>query len=208
MRWARRRTTRCSPACPPGWTTSASRPAGKASTTSAHPCYPGCVHQALPALVASSCHVTVSKLIKNDQAQDYFQYCDWLLASFLLTLDVHAGNWSERLLESMYYVTAQHGTVFPHEIERLWSTVAGNKRNIIPILDYVVSKGQQECGQVSLCISFTHTASMHTCQLLSAGRTLHLASRRLDKFSPGNKYASKFAPRRYAWSWSMFAMLP
>ena len=84
----------------------------------------------------------------------------------------------------MYYVTAQHGTVFPHEIERLWSTVAGNKRNIIPILDYVVSKGQQECGQVSFCISFTHTASMHTRQLLSTGRTLHLASRRLDKFSP------------------------
>ncbi|KAL0053523.1 hypothetical protein WJX82_006983 [Trebouxia sp. C0006] len=57
------------------------------------------------------------------------------------------GNWSERLLQSMYYVTAQHGTVFPHEIERLWSTVAGNKRNIIPILDYVISKGQLECGQ-------------------------------------------------------------
>jgi hypothetical protein len=63
---------------------------------------------------------------------------------------LHAGNWSERLLQSMYYVTAQHGTVFPHEIERLWSTVAGNKRNIIPILDYVISKGQLECGQASV----------------------------------------------------------
>lgn len=59
-----------------------------------------------------------------------------------------AGNWSEKLLESMYYVTAQHGAVFPHEIECLWSTVAGNKRNIIPILDYVVSKGLADCGQV------------------------------------------------------------
>ena len=65
---------------------------------------------------------------------------------------LHAGNWSERLLQSMYYVTAQHGTVFPHEIERLWSTVAGNKRNIIPILDYVISKGQLECGQASVAI--------------------------------------------------------
>ena len=59
-----------------------------------------------------------------------------------------AGNWSEKLLESMYYVTAQHGAVFPHEIECLWSTVAGNKRNIIPILDYVISKGLADCGQV------------------------------------------------------------
>ena len=67
---------------------------------------------------------------------------------------LHAGNWSERLLQSMYYVTAQHGTVFPHEIERLWSTVAGNKRNIIPILDYVISKGQLECGQASVATTF------------------------------------------------------
>lgn len=59
-----------------------------------------------------------------------------------------AGNWSEKLLESMYFVTAQHGAVFPHEIESLWSTVAGNKRNVIPILDYVISKGLAECGQV------------------------------------------------------------
>ena len=59
-----------------------------------------------------------------------------------------AGNWSEKLLESMYYVTAQHGAVFPHEIECLWSTVANNKRNIIPILDYVVSKGLADCSQV------------------------------------------------------------
>lgn len=57
------------------------------------------------------------------------------------------GNWSERLLQSMYDVTAQHGAVFPHEIERLWSTVADNKRNIIPILDYIISKGRQEVAQ-------------------------------------------------------------
>ncbi|KAL3146697.1 hypothetical protein ABBQ32_000921 [Trebouxia sp. C0010 RCD-2024] len=57
------------------------------------------------------------------------------------------GNWSEKLLESMYFVTAQHGAVFPHEIECLWSTVAGNKRNIIPILDFVISKGLASCGQ-------------------------------------------------------------
>ena len=48
----------------------------------------------------------------------------------------------------MYYVTAQHGAVFPHEIECLWSTVANNKRNIIPILDYVISKGLTDCDQV------------------------------------------------------------
>ena len=52
----------------------------------------------------------------------------------------------------MYNVTAQHGAVYPHEIERLWSTVASNKRNIIPSLDYVVSKGQQKAMQVGLLL--------------------------------------------------------
>lgn len=52
----------------------------------------------------------------------------------------------------MYMVTARHGAVYPHQIERLWSTVAGNKRNIIPILDYVVSTGQQKAVQVGLLV--------------------------------------------------------
>ena len=57
-----------------------------------------------------------------------------------------AGN--QQTLDSLYLVTKQHGAVFPHEIERLWSTVAANKRNIIPILDFVVSKGLLEGTQV------------------------------------------------------------
>ena len=57
------------------------------------------------------------------------------------------------MLQSMYDVTAQHGAVFPHEIERLWSTVADNKRNIIPILDYIISKGRQEVAQVLLAVT-------------------------------------------------------
>lgn len=55
-----------------------------------------------------------------------------------------AGNWSESLLKSMYYVTLQHGGAFPHEIERLWCTVATNKRNVIPILEFLISRGLQE----------------------------------------------------------------
>ena len=44
----------------------------------------------------------------------------------------------------MYYVTLQHGGAFPHEIERLWCTVAANKRNVIPILEFLISRGLQE----------------------------------------------------------------
>lgn len=44
----------------------------------------------------------------------------------------------------MYYVTLQHGSAFPHEIERLWCTVATVKRNVIPILEFLISRGLQE----------------------------------------------------------------
>ena len=56
------------------------------------------------------------------------------------------GEWSERLLKSMYYVTWKHGKEFTYEVERLWSTVASNKRNIVPILDFLVGFGMKECA--------------------------------------------------------------
>ncbi|KAK9829934.1 hypothetical protein WJX72_008722 [[Myrmecia] bisecta] len=54
------------------------------------------------------------------------------------------GHWTEKLLASLYRVTWRHGDNVAHEIERLWSTLAANRRNIIPILDYVISQGLLE----------------------------------------------------------------
>ncbi|KAJ7549297.1 hypothetical protein O6H91_07G048400 [Diphasiastrum complanatum] len=54
-------------------------------------------------------------------------------------------GWSERLLKSLYYVTWRHGDQFPDEIEKLWSTVATKRRNIIPVLDFLISKGIEDC---------------------------------------------------------------
>ncbi|CAD7701683.1 unnamed protein product [Ostreobium quekettii] len=56
------------------------------------------------------------------------------------------GEWSERLLKSMYYVTWKHGKQFTYEVEKLWSTVSSNKENIVPILDFLVSFGMKECA--------------------------------------------------------------
>jgi len=62
------------------------------------------------------------------------------------------GSWCERLLKSMYYVTQRHGPAFPFEIERLWSTLAASKRNIIPILDFLTSLGVYAALQVCVCV--------------------------------------------------------
>eukprot|EP00873_Tetraselmis_striata_P016178 jgi/Tetstr1/436442/TSEL_025271.t1 len=51
---------------------------------------------------------------------------------------------SNAVLKSLYYVTWQHGAQFPYELEKLWSTLAGNRRNIIPILDFLICKGVEE----------------------------------------------------------------
>ena len=55
-----------------------------------------------------------------------------------------AGTWMERLLKSMYFVTLQHGAAAAYEIERLWTTLASNKNNIAPILEFLISLGLQE----------------------------------------------------------------
>lgn len=42
----------------------------------------------------------------------------------------------------------RHGSELPLEIERLWSTLAANRRNIIPVLDFLVSLGMHVAFQV------------------------------------------------------------
>ncbi|KAL4318706.1 hypothetical protein GQ457_18G021950 [Hibiscus cannabinus] len=54
-------------------------------------------------------------------------------------------GWCERLLKSLYYVTWRHGDQFPNEIEKLWSTIASKPRNISPILDFLITKGIEDC---------------------------------------------------------------
>ncbi|XP_073157225.1 uncharacterized protein [Henckelia pumila] len=54
-------------------------------------------------------------------------------------------GWSERLLKSLYYVTWRHGDQFPDEIENLWSTIASKPRNISPVLDFLITKGIEDC---------------------------------------------------------------
>ena len=49
----------------------------------------------------------------------------------------------------MYYVTLRHGSAFPFEIERLWSMLATHhKRNIIPVLDFLIGLGMGTALQV------------------------------------------------------------
>ncbi|CAH9102140.1 unnamed protein product [Cuscuta epithymum] len=54
-------------------------------------------------------------------------------------------GWSERLLKSLYYVTWRRGDQFPDEIEKLWSTIASKPRNISPVLDFLITKGIEDC---------------------------------------------------------------
>ncbi|KAK9839278.1 hypothetical protein WJX81_005497 [Elliptochloris bilobata] len=50
------------------------------------------------------------------------------------------GSWSEQLLRYLWYVTWQHVEALPAEVEALWTTAAANTRNIVPVLDYLISK--------------------------------------------------------------------
>jgi hypothetical protein len=54
-----------------------------------------------------------------------------------------AGSWSEQLLRYLWYVTWQHGEALPAEVEALRTTAAANTRNIVPVLDYLITKCTQ-----------------------------------------------------------------
>ncbi|CAL8468215.1 g7754 [Coccomyxa elongata] len=86
----------------------------------------------------------------SPQAQHQVLSC---LAPWMQNLSFAArweGNWSEELLRSMYMLTWQHAAAFPGETERLWCTVAANKRNVIPILDFLITRGLQEAFEPHL----------------------------------------------------------
>lgn len=70
----------------------------------------------------------------------------------------------------------RHGSELPLEIERLWSTLAGNRRNIIPVLDFLVSLGMHVAFQVRAkhclelgtrpCLAPAHSAAPPCCRTL------------------------------------------
>ncbi len=77
-------------------------------------------------------------------------------------------------MKGLYYVTWQHGSMFPLEIEQLWTTVAANKRNIIPILDFIISRGLQEAAEphvqiiLDLILCSCASLSFTLCRALAA----------------------------------------
>lgn len=56
----------------------------------------------------------------------------------------HSG-WCERLLKIVYYVTCRHGDQFPDEIEQLWSTIAKKVKNVSPVLEFLITRGIEDC---------------------------------------------------------------
>eukprot|EP00798_Chlamydomonas_sp_ICE-L_P017185 gene17185-23502_t len=101
--------------------------AGEPSSASAEPPSP------------AECDGDEESVVVLGNLQDAYQQFQFQLSSKLAR--VSGGVWCERLLKGLYYVTLNHGSKFPFEIERLWSTLADNKRNIIPILDFLISLG-------------------------------------------------------------------
>lgn len=52
-------------------------------------------------------------------------------------------------------MTWHHASAFPLEIGQLWLNVAANKRNVIPILDFVITQGLQEAAELPSEVSST-----------------------------------------------------
>lgn len=117
-------------------------------------------------------------------------------------------GWSERLLKSLYYVTWQHGDQFPDEIEKLWSTIASKARNIRPVLDFLITKGIEDCdsnasaeisGAFATYFSVAKRVSLYLARICPQGTIDHLvyqlAQRMLeDSLEPLRPSANKGEP--------------
>ncbi|KAK1432958.1 hypothetical protein QVD17_09861 [Tagetes erecta] len=114
-------------------------------------------------------------------------------------------GWSERLLKSLYYVTWRHGDQFPDEIEKLWSTIASKPRNIRPVLDFLITKGIEDCdsnasaeisGAFATYFSVAKRVSLYLARICPQGTIDHLvyqlAQRMLeDSLEPVRPAANK-----------------
>ncbi|XP_019427584.1 PREDICTED: uncharacterized protein LOC109335831 isoform X1 [Lupinus angustifolius] len=114
-------------------------------------------------------------------------------------------GWSERLLKSLYYVTWRHGDQFPDEIEKLWSTIASKNRNISPVLDFLITKGIEDCdsnasteisGAFATYFSVAKRVSLYLARICPQRTIDHLVfqlSQRLleDSIEPVGPTASK-----------------
>ncbi|KAK4798256.1 hypothetical protein SAY86_030582 [Trapa natans] len=120
-------------------------------------------------------------------------------------------GWSDRLLKSLYYVTWRHGDQFPDEIEKLWSTIASKPRNISPVLDFLITKGIEDCdsnasaeisGAFATYFSVAKRVSLYLARICPQ-RTIdhlvfHLSQRMLeDSIEPVVPTASKDAGGNY-----------
>ncbi|XP_076953952.1 uncharacterized protein LOC143628189 isoform X2 [Bidens hawaiensis] len=92
-------------------------------------------------------------------------------------------GWSERLLKSLYYVTWRHGDQFPDEIEKLWSTIASKTKNISPVLDFLITKGIEDCdsnasaeitGAFATYFSVAKRVSLYLARICPQGTIDHL----------------------------------
>lgn len=117
-------------------------------------------------------------------------------------------GWSERLLKSLYYVTWRHGDQFPDEIEKLWSTIASKPRNISPVLDFLITKGIEDCdsnasteisGAFATYFSVAKRVSLYLARICPQRTIDHLVyqlSQRMleDNVEPMRPSASKGEP--------------
>ncbi|XP_076893206.1 uncharacterized protein LOC143545157 [Bidens hawaiensis] len=113
-------------------------------------------------------------------------------------------GWKERLLKSLYYVTWRHADQFPDEIEKLWRTIASKPRNIRPVLDFLITKGIQDCdsnasteisGVFATYFSVAKRVSLYLARICPQGTVDHLVyqlAQRMLEESPEPAHKTDF----------------
>lgn len=75
--------------------------------------------------------------------------CPWLARITLSTQ--WQGEWAEAFLNLLFETTTKRSSRHGYQIQQLWSTIAENRRNVVPVLEFLLNKSLQENHQKGEC---------------------------------------------------------
>lgn len=71
--------------------------------------------------------------------------CPWLARITLSTQ--WQGEWAEAFLNLLYEITSRRSARHGYQIQQIWATIAENRRNVVPILEFLINRSLQENQQ-------------------------------------------------------------
>ncbi|KAL6769541.1 hypothetical protein ACKKBG_A31400 [Auxenochlorella protothecoides x Auxenochlorella symbiontica] len=101
---------------------------------------------------ALAIEVLKRQLTNDTDSEALLCLCPWLARITLSTQ--WQGEWAEAFLNLLFETTTKRSSRHGYQIQQLWSTIAENRRNVVPVLEFLLNKSLQENHQKAELTTF------------------------------------------------------